>query len=157
MKTTIIAVIALFLGLNGFAADRNNFVVIGDETVFCDEVKIGKANTRVYSNNKQILKIQTCFIDAYSSNGILYEKLPVIDNSRDTSGWAFMQFISSRNGYRLYRFCSNCVHYDPATGMIAPQVPVYRYYIFKDGKFVSMTDDSNVKKQLAFFGVRVLH
>ena len=157
MKTLIIAAITCFFLVSGFVAEKSSFVVIGDETVFCDEVKVGKANTRVYSNNKQILKIETCYVDAYSANGVLDEKLPVIDNDKDTSGWAFMQFIASRNGYRLYRFCSNCVHFDPATGLIAPPTPVYRYYTFKDGKFVSMTDDNSVNKHLAYFGVRVRH
>ncbi len=95
-------------------------------------------------------------IDAYSQNGVLFEKMPIVCKNQDTAGWAFMQRISSRNGYSLYRFCSNCIHYDPVDGIINPVYPVYRYYIFKNGKFVSLVDEHNAKEQLAKFGVKML-
>jgi hypothetical protein len=41
-------------------------------------------------------------------------------------------------------------------GIIEPIKPVYRYYIFKSGKFVSVTDDQNVEAQLAPFGVKII-
>jgi hypothetical protein len=102
------------------------------------------------------MKIPTFLINAYQKNGLLFERLPVVNKNQDTAGWAFMQFIASHEGYRLYRFCSNCLHYDPATGHIAPENPVYRYYVFKRGKFVSMTDDYNDIAILKQFGIKKL-
>ena len=138
------------------ASDKKEecYVIVGDNTYYCNEIRMGQGNTRIYSGLSMI-KIPTSIIDAYSNDGMLFERLPVVNKNLDTAGWAFMQFISARSGYRLYRYCSNCVHYDPLTGEIAPETPVYRYYIFKDGNFVNMLDENHIKTQLSRFGVKL--
>jgi len=73
-----------------------------------------------------------------------------------TVGLAFMQYITSCDGNRLYRYCSNCLKYDPVNEKIDPELPVYRYYIFKSGKFISVTDDFDLQSQVASFGVKVI-
>jgi hypothetical protein len=158
MKRIIFLCLMLLLTSGIKASDKAavSFVVTGENTYYCDKVYIGAMSTRIYIDNRQVLKIPTSMIIAYSQNGRLFERLPVVNKKQDTVGWAFMQLISTRAGYRLYLFCSNCIHYDPATGEIAPFTPVYRYYIFKDGKFISVTDDLNVKSQLAKFGVKLV-
>jgi hypothetical protein len=133
-----------------------SFVIVGDETYFCESIYTGPSSFRITTTDGDDMKISTGRIDAYSYKGSYFEKMPVIDKNKDTAGWAFMQYLTSRDGFKLYRYCSTCTNFDPATGEIAPRSPIYRYYIFKDSKFVSVTDDHNVKPILKRFGVRVL-
>lgn len=158
MKNTALLSLLVFFSLGLKAADKltDSFVIIGEKTFYCDKVHVGMGSTRIYIDGKQILKVPTFAINAYAENGMLYEYLPVLTKDQDTVGWAFMQFIASRNGSRIYRYCSDCLHYDPVNEKIAPTMPVYRYYTFKRGNFVSVSDDENVKEHLASFGVRII-
>jgi len=159
MKKSIILMLSILWIFSLEAANKptDTFIIIGDETYYCDEVHVGKANTRIYRDGKEILKVRTSLVNAYAQGGRFYEYLPVLNKNQDTTGWAFMQFITSHEGNRLYRFCSNCIHYDPVSGVIAPALPVYRYYIFKSGRFVSVTDDrDDLHAQLSTFNVKVL-
>jgi len=146
----------LILNLRAIAVPTDTYIIVGENTYYCDEIHLGKAYTRIYSEGKQLLRVPTYLIKAYARGGKFYEYLPVLTQDQDTAGWAFMQFIASRDGERLYQFCSNCLKYDPVTGKIEPTMPVYRYYTFNHGKFVSVTDDTNLQAQLSSFGVRVI-
>jgi hypothetical protein len=152
----IICFLVLTCGTQANLNTTESFVVVGDETYFCNELHVGPGNFRITTVNGDVMKIASSKINAYSQQGYLYERLPVVNKNMDTADWAFMHFITSRDGYRLYRYCSNCNHYDPATGEIAPPTPVYRYYIFKDGKFITVTDDRNAKDLLMRFGVKLI-
>ncbi len=155
----IVALILLSLLISASRAgngEKNNFVLYQGVTYYCDEVYIGPDNTRICSYGSESLRLPTAQIEAYYHNGKLFEKLPIITKNFDTAGWAFMQFIASYSGYRLYRYCSNCAHYDPATGEINPSLLYFRYYIFKGGKFFALTDDEDANARLALFGVRRL-
>jgi len=151
----IILLVILTSGLKSAGKSTDNFVIIGDDTYYYDEIRVGKSSTSIYIEGKRFLKVPTFDVTAYAEKGNFYEYLPILTTEQDTAGWAFMQFIASCDGYRLYRYCSNCLKYDPVTCVIAPTTPVYRYYVFKSGKFVLVTDDQNEKSQLAFFGVKV--
>jgi hypothetical protein len=158
MKKIMILILMLQIGSVIQAADETmtNYIVVGDETFYCEKVFIGKSSTRIYVNGNQVIKFPTYLVDAYELNGKYFEKLPVVNKKQDTAGWAFMQFIATRGEYKLYRYCSNCVHYDPSTDQICPDDPVFRYYIFKDGKYVTIADDRNVKNLLNKFGVKLV-
>jgi hypothetical protein len=158
MKSSAFLLLLFFLTSGLYAAHKStdSFVIIGDQTYFCDEVQIGKVNTSICVDGDKVLKVPTNFVKAYVQGSKLYEYLPVLTQDQDTAGWAFMQFLASSKGNRLYLYCSNCLKYDPVNGTIAPTTPVYRYYIFKSGKFVSVTDDINEEAVLASFGVKVI-
>ena len=156
MKKIPALLVLSILFFKAYSSDREmkNFVVFEGATYFCDEIFIGPDNSRISCYRGKTMKMSTAKIDAYSKNGKLYEKLPILTKNLDTAGWAFMQYIASFTGYRLYRYCTNCAHYDPSTGEINPSLFFYRYYIFKGGKFYAFADDENAKAQLALFGVR---
>lgn len=158
MKTLILFTLLVFLqsGLLAATKTTDTFIIIGDKTYYCDDIHVGQSKTSIYIDGRQFFKIPTFKVKAYCQKGRLYEYLPVVDKNLNTTGWAFMQYIASSEGKRLYRFCSNCIHYDPVSGKIAPTLPVYRYYTFKGGQFVSVTDDLNEKEELASFGVKAI-
>lgn len=156
-KSVLLFLFMLFtFGIQAAVVPAAAYIIVGDETYYCDEIHLGKADTRIYTDGKLLLKVPTHLIRAYARAGKFYEYLPVLNHDQDTTGWAFMQFIASRDGNRLYQFCSNCLKYDPVTGKIEPTIPVYRFYTFRHGKFVSVTDDTDLQAQLSSFGVRVV-
>lgn len=156
-KSAIIILFVLFaFNLQASSNSTSTFVIIGDQTIYCDKIQMGKQSTKIYANGKLLSKIPTCKIRAYASNSRFYEYLPVVNENFDTTGWAFMQFIASHDGSRLYRYCSNCLKYDPVNETIAPVLPVYRYYIFKGNKPVAVTNDDNLQAKVASFGVKVI-
>jgi hypothetical protein len=158
MKNSVILfLLVLFAsGLLAAAKPADNFVIIGEKTYYCDKVQVGPAFTRAYVDGKLFFKFPTNNITAYADKGRFFEYLPVMNKDGETTGWAFMEFLASRDGDRLYRYCSNCLHYDPVNGKIEPTIPTYRYYIFNGGRFVSVTDDYNLQAQVAVFGVKVV-
>lgn len=157
MKTFALFLLFCFLVSGIYPANKptGNFVIIYGNTYYCDDIHVGKSSTKIFYEGKKFIKIPTSKISAYAEGGSLFEYLPVINKNQDTTGWAFMQYIACSNGNRLYRYCSNCLKYDPVTGIIAPLNPIYRYYIFKNGSFVSVTDDQDMKEQLAVFGLKL--
>jgi hypothetical protein len=134
----------------------DNFVVVGNETYYCNDLSVGNMNTSISVEGNTLLKIPTKAVKAYVKGEKLYEYLPVINQEKDTVGWAFMQYLASNNGSRIYLYCSDCLNYDPVNRKIAPEIPVYRFYVFKGGKFVTVTDDLNEEEVLATFGVKVI-
>jgi len=156
MKSIVILCLLCIVGFFLKADDKppTCFVVVGDKTIYCDAIQPGKSSTKIQRTGMPCLRIPTSKISAYQLNGRLFERLPVITGKDDTSGWAFMQYLATKDGCRLYRFCSNCIHFDPSTGIIDPPLPVYRYYVFRKGKFVSVTNDKNVKAVLMRFGIK---
>jgi len=153
--TLFLLMVLIASGLLASGKETGSFVVVGDETYYCTEVQLGKINTNICIDGQQEMKVPTRFIKAYTKGSKLYEYLPVLNLQQDTTGWAFMQFLASKNGNRLYLYCSNCLKYDPVYGIIAPSMPVYRFYVFKHGRFVSVTDDFNENETLADFGVKI--
>ncbi|MBK7211843.1 MAG: hypothetical protein IPH88_00800 [Bacteroidales bacterium] len=156
MKTLMIITIAmvLYIATTAMESVKNNYVISGDEMLLCEKVNIGKDNTRLFRQGKLWLKMSTSAVDAYCQNGKYFEKMPVVNKNQDTAGWAFMERIAGRENLNLYRYCSNCAHYDPLTEEIAPQNLIYRYFIFSGKKFVKVINENEVKDQLAYFGVR---
>jgi hypothetical protein len=134
----------------------NDIVVSDGKTYFCDKVIMGPASAKIYYAAGEILKIPSKSVESFIKNGQVFIKLPVITKANDTIGMAFMQYINSRSGLQLFRYCSNCLKYDPVEGVIAPVNTVYRYYIFKGGKFFMLLDENDSATFLAFFGVRVM-
>ncbi len=155
MKTSALLILLLFHASVQNAANKpaSNFVIIGDKTFYCDDVHVGKSSTKIFTDGRKYFKVSTFNISAYAQGGRFFEYLPVLNISNDTTGWAFMQLIATRDGSRLYRYCSNCLRYDPLTGIIAPVLTVYRYYIFKSGNLRLVSDDRNSKSLLKAFGV----
>ncbi len=139
------------------AKSGGDFIIIGKKTYFCDQIRVGKAKTSIYLDGKRFIKVPTWIINAYAQGGNLYEYLSVLNKNQDRTEWAFMQFITTRDGNRLYRYCSNCLHYDPVSRKIEPIRPVYRYYTFRKGVFVSVTDDNNVGEIFSLFGLKVIN
>lgn len=156
MKTPMILCWLLIFSTLAFAENTgDNFVVAGGSTYLCQEMRIGFLNTRIITTDGKIIKVPNHRVEAYRVNGHQYELLPLINFNGDTVDMAFMEFICTREGTRLYRYCSNCSKYDPLKCEIAPINRVYRYYILRDGQMKLLTEKDETSKFMSYFKVRV--
>ncbi|MEI6749252.1 MAG: hypothetical protein ACOYMF_12455 [Bacteroidales bacterium] len=134
----------------------NDIVITDDKTYFGDKVVMGPSSVRIYNKAGEITKIPSHAVESFIRNGQVFVKMPVITKANDTVGMAFMQYITSRSGLQLFRYCSHCLNYDPVAGVIAPLNQVFRYYVFKGGKFIMLLEEDNATSFLSYFGVKVL-
>lgn len=156
-KIIIILILLLFaFGSQATSPETKNYVVAKGKTYFGEKVIVGSASTRIYNAVGEVTKIPVHQVDSFRQDNNVFVKLPVISKSNDTIGMAFMQLITSRSGLQLFRYCSKCLEYDPVESVIAPLNPVFRYYVFKGGKFFELLDEKNMESYLSFFGVRVI-
>jgi hypothetical protein len=158
MKTAFILLNLIFIVWRSHALSlsANDVLTADDKTYFCDKLIIGISGAKIYNAAGEITKIPGKSIKSFIKNGQVFVKLPVVSRWNDTIGMAFMQLISSRSGLQLFRYCSNCLRYDPVENAIAPANPVYRYYVFKGGRYLLLLDENNSQAFFDFFNVKVI-
>lgn len=136
--------------------ELDNFVVADNGAVyFYKKLKFGFTNIQIISLDGTKIKIPNMGIKAYSYKGHQFELLPITNCKGDTLGYAFMEFISKRNGSRLFRYCSNCINYDPLNGVIAPLNKLYRYYVVKSGKIKLISCLEDFSELMTFYKVKI--
>jgi len=150
---TLLILVLIALVSKAISPPASDIVVSDGKTYFCDKVIMGTASAKIYDASGEITKIPSQSVESFIKKGQVFVNLPVITKTNDTVGMAFMQFISSRSGLQLFRYCSNCLKYDPVEGVIAPINAVYRYYIFKGGRYFMLLDEKDANTFLSFFGV----
>jgi hypothetical protein len=156
-KIIVLLGIMLFAyGSRAIGRQISDIVVSDGITYFGDKVIPGPSNIKLFDSEGQITKLPNQTVESFIRSGQVFVKLPVITKSNDTVGLAFMQYITSRSGLQLFRYCSKCLQFDPLEGEIAPINPVYRYYIFKGGKYLMLLDEKDTDTFLSFFGVKVI-
>lgn len=157
MKTPMILCWLLIYSALAFAENTgDDFVVADGATYLCHEMRMGFINTRIVTTEGEVVKVPNYKVEAYRVNGHQFELLPLINYNGDTVDRAFMEFICTRDGNRLYRYCSNCSKYDPLNGQIAPLNRVYRYYIMRNGQMKLLTEKDENSKFMSYFRVSVL-
>jgi len=148
MKKTIviIAIILTSFGIKAMAEGESiSYVKTGKNVFFGHDLKIGLFNTRIISDEGSITKVANRDIVAYKHQSRLFEYLPVVCESKDTICYAMMEYIATRGGLKLYRYCC----YDEKD-------PRYSFFVFKNNKFYLGINEKNAESTLPFFGIKVL-
>jgi hypothetical protein len=157
MKTMSIIILLLLCSSGVWAGSFDDgFVVADDITYFGSDIKIGSFKIVIQTEDGEIRKMPTREVKAFRTNGRQFEFLPVTNTKGDTADMAFMEFITMRDGNRLYCYCSDNCKYDPLNGEIAPPIRVYRYYVLKNDKLNLLSDDKEVDQAMAYFNVRIV-
>jgi hypothetical protein len=149
----ILVMSALMLKAGG---EATSYVTFDGKTYFCQKVTPGLFNMNLTLDDGSILKVPLKKVDAYSSNGHLCERLPVRCEGAPANCTALMEYVTSRNGFRLYKLCEygECGSlWDNTYQKAHLQV---EYYVFKDGKFHLQVTKDNVGSVLQFFNVPVI-
>ena len=122
-----------------------SYVKAGDKVYIGQELKMGLFNTKVISSDGSITKIPYRNVQAYMDGTHLFESLPVVNESNDTTRFAFMEYLTSRNGLRLYRY-----------GNYDEKDTKYEYFVFRGGQFHLRLNQTNAQTTLAFFGIKTV-
>jgi|APDOM4702015023_1054809.scaffolds.fasta_scaffold84868_1 hypothetical protein len=142
----IIVLILLSFGINAMAGGKStSYVKAGGKVYFGQDLKMGLFNMKIISDDGNTVKIPNRDVEAYMHDSRLFERLPVICENNDTLCFALMEYITSRSGLKLYRYC--CYETNE---------PRYGYYVFNNGRLYLRIDPKNALTALPFFGVDIM-
>lgn len=136
--------------------ETTNYVKTGGKTLFCRHSTAGLFRTKVVMDDGTILKVPFRKIDAYYCDGRLFERLPVVCEGAPAGCTALMEYITSRNGLRLYKYCKYGECGDLLNNTYQKAHLQVQYFVFKDGKFYLKVDKKNAHTVLPFFGIKVM-
>lgn len=157
MKTFLIALFMMVLALAASAGETVNYVTVKGKTYFCKELKSGMFRLGIVLNDGTTLKVPFNKVDAYMCKGHLYERLPLMCPNAKPGCTALLEFVTARNGLRLYKYCKYGECCDPANNSYKKAEAQYLYTVFKDGKFYLRVDQENAPTVLPFFGIEAIY
>lgn len=149
----ILFVSALMLKAGG---EVTSYVKANGKTYFCQSVKPGLLRMNLTMSDGTILKVPLNKVDAYSCKGHLYERLPVMCKDAPANCTALMEYITSRNGFRLYKYCKVQEHGELCNNTYEKAHLEFMFFVFKDGKFYLPVTQENAESILPFFGIKTL-
>jgi hypothetical protein len=157
MKKSIIFGLLMVLATGIFAAKNTglNYVTTNGNTVFCKDVKFGMSKVRLIGENGEMSKIDVASVDAFMVDDRLFEKLPLVNAQKETTGSTMMEFITSRNGLKLYRYVEYTDLVDLVTPVFSKASSGYEYYVYKDGQPYLKLDQKSAPSVLSFFGIEI--
>ena len=157
MKKLFVILILVMSGLMLKAAGKvTSYVTVGGKTFFCEQVKQGLFNMNLTMDDGSIMKVPIKKVDSYSCGGRMFERLPVICKDAPANCTALMEFITSRNGFRLYkhseyRECGDLWNNNYKTAHLQVE-----YYVYKDGKLHFKVTKDNIESVMPFFGLKAV-
>ena len=155
-KLSALLIMVMFAFMVKAGGEANNYVTVGGKTYFCQNIKPGLLNINLTMSDGTILKVPFNKVDAYSHNGHLYERLPVMCKDAPANCTALMEYITSRNGLRLYKFCKTGSCGDLLDNTYEKAHLQYTFFVFKDGKFYLPVTKENAESILPFFGLKLI-
>ncbi|NTW23429.1 MAG: hypothetical protein HGA37_01915 [Lentimicrobium sp.] len=157
MKKLIAVVLLLMFALVLVAAaETPNYVTTGGKTYFCEKMKPGLFCARITMDDGTILKVPFGKVDSYSCKGRLFERLPVKCEGAPEDCTALMEYITSRNGLRLYKYCEYGECGDLYNNTYQEAHLQFVFFVFQEGEFYLEVDQKNAPTVLPFFGIEVL-
>jgi hypothetical protein len=154
-KLSALLIMVMFALMVKAGGESTSYVTFDGKTYFCQDVKPGLLNINLTMSDGTTLKVPFKKVDAYSSKGHLYERLPVMCKDVPANCTALMEYITSRNGLRLYKFCKTGSCGDLLDNTYEKAHLQYTFFVFKDGKFYLHVTKENAESVLPFFGIKV--
>jgi hypothetical protein len=145
MKKTILTAILLLtiLGMNVMAGvDPACYVNVGEKTYFGQKLKIGSVVTTITSNDGTVIKVPNSKVKSCMDGTKYFERLPVVNKDYDTTQFALMEYVTSRNGFKLYFYDNPNV--EPSSR---------EFYVFDETRLCLKIDEKNAPNVFAFFGI----
>ncbi|MFN8135757.1 MAG: hypothetical protein U0Z17_11245 [Bacteroidales bacterium] len=155
-KLSVILILVLSALMLKAGGEATNYVTVNGKTYFCQTMKTGLLNMSLKLSEGTTMKVPFKNVDSYSLNGKLYERLPVMCKGAPANCTALMEYVTSRNGFRLYKFCKTQGHGEVCDGNFEKAHLEYIYFVFKDGKYYLPVTKDNMESILPFFGVKIL-
>jgi hypothetical protein len=153
MKRSIVFIILILLciGMKVIAATENDcYIQVGDKIYFGKDIKMGLVHTEVVLPDGTVAEVHNRDITAYRHHNKIYMMLPVICDRNDTLCMAMMEYITTRTGYSVFRYC--CPYTDASYITCKKDV----YFVYKQGKFYRRINPENAEAELPAFGIKVI-
>ena len=145
-KSAIIILLLAGFGIRLMAGGANiSYVKTGSNVYFGEDIRMGLFNTKVFSPDGSIALVHNRDIVAYMHDSKLFELMPLVGENNENLGYARMEYVTSRSGLKLYRYCSH----DEKT-------PQQAYFVYKNGKLHLRITPDNALSTLPYFGIKVL-
>ena len=154
-KLSVLLILVMSVLLLKAGGEATSYVTVGDKTYFCETVRSGLLNLNLSMSDGTILKVPLNKVDSYSSKGRLFERLPVMCPGAPANCTALMEYVTSRNGLRLYKYCKVQEHGDLCNNTYKNAHLELEFFVFKDGKFYLPVNQTNAEAILPFFGIQV--
>lgn len=110
-----------------------DYIITEDGVQFFEKVRTGLFSSLTGIGESGRVSYKAEDVIAYRKDGQIYERMPVIENNRETGRYAFMELIAYRNGHKLFR------HYVYEGGY--PREA--EYYVFRNGSYLVNFDKKN--------------
>ena len=155
-KLSVLLIMIMLVLMVKAGGGATGYVTVGGKTYFCEKLIPGLLNLNLKMNDGTLMKVPLKKVDCYSYNGRLFERLPVMCKDAPANCMALMEYITSRNGLRLYKYCKVQEHGDLIDNTYQAAHLEYMFFVFKDGKFYLPVTSDNAESILPFFGIKVI-
>ena len=135
-----LGIFCLFPHLN--AGKLPDYVITGDDVCYFNKVRLGLMSQFVGVNESGKVRYKEDEVVAYSKDGHIYEKLPVVVNGNPPDQYEFMELLAYRNGLKVYRHSMYIGGNKPCTN---------EYIVFRDGEYHVTFTEQNCKTLCKFF------
>ena len=155
-KLSLLLILVMSVLLLKAGGESVSYVTFNGKTYFGEKVKQGLFNMTLTLSDGTIMKVPLKKVDAYSTNGHLFERLPVMCQNAPENCTALMEYVTSRNGFRLYKYSVVQEHGELYNNSYEKAHMEYGFFVFKDGKYHLEVTQKNAESVLPFFGIEVL-
>ncbi len=155
-KLSALLIMVMFALMVKAGGEATSYITFDGKTYFCETVKPGLLRMNVIMTDGTVLKVPLKKVDAYSSKGHLYERLPVMCKDAPANCTALMEYITSRNGFRLYKYCKTGSCGDLLDNTYEKAHLQFTFFVFKDGKYFLPVTPENIESILPFFGIKTI-
>jgi hypothetical protein len=145
-----IAVLLICFGINAIAGNPDDcYIKTKDNTYAGKDIKMGLTHAKIIFSDGTSKKIKNRDILGYRYHNKLYMLMPIVCNNSDTLCLAMMEYVTSKSGCIVYKYC--CSREEDRLANVTKNY----FFVFKDGKFYRRIDEDQTEA-LAAFGIRVI-
>lgn len=155
-KLSALLIMVMFALMVKAGGEATSYITFDGKTYFGEKVKPGLLTMNLTMSDGTIMKVPFKKVDSYSCNGRLFERLPVMCKGAPENCTALMEYITARNGFRLYKYSVIQEHGELYNNTYEKAHEEFEFFVFKDGKYHLQVTQENAVSVLPFFGIKVL-
>ncbi|MBK7172428.1 MAG: hypothetical protein IPH84_04175 [Bacteroidales bacterium] len=152
----LILVCVITAGVNAGEKENLSYIKANGKVYFGYKVRSGLFNTSILNSEGKITKVKNKHVETLVTKGKMYELLPVIMQDKKVECMAMMEYVTAKDGLRLFKYSCYHEYCDFSSGIFRKAQPETIYFVYKDGNFHLRVDANNAATVLPFFGINVI-
>jgi hypothetical protein len=149
MKKLAILISGTLFCIAGMASEpSNSWVIAGKDRIICDKVNVGIAKARITLDNGEKMTLPINQVEAYSSEGNIFNRKMVYSNGKPTGHKEFMELIRVNGDLSLYRRTAFNANLGTA---------VDEYNVYRGEDLYLKLDSKSMPSVLNFFKVKWIY